>query len=140
MIELLVKNGIDKSIGRVNWNNFTVDMYNVIKSHIDNDHNAVIFGKTLIQGADINRVSPQDQTPNVAILEKLIDAGTEVKLSNDWKNALYYAVLERKKYIVRLLLNNGAKPLLDKNVRTFYKGINDLLVIKNENLKSENAI
>ncbi|UWX11506.1 CRPV-397 [Crowpox virus] len=65
-------------------------------------------------GADVYRVYSKDQTPNVAILEKLIDAGADVNLSNDWKNPLYHTVLQKKEKAVRLLLNNGAKPLLDK--------------------------
>ncbi|QRM15601.1 ankyrin repeat protein [Mudlarkpox virus] len=154
MIKLLLNNGIDKSMGYMN-EYFTVGMYNIIKLHIDKDPNAVILGKTLIQhaiqfgnvkliellikdGADVDRVSSEDQTPNIikavnniTILEKLIDAGANVNLSNDWKNALYHAVLQKKEKAVRLLLDNGAKPLPDDKGSSLIK----YAIMGNDNLK-----
>uniref|UniRef100_A0AAT9UR21 Ankyrin repeat containing protein n=1 Tax=Apapanepox virus TaxID=3049969 RepID=A0AAT9UR21_9POXV len=138
MIGLLMEKGIDKSLGSIDFP-LNTNMYHIIKSHIDCDPNTKIFGKTLIQhaiesnnvalidilikdGADVNKYFPDSQEPNIIravklgdvnMVKKLIESGADVNLSNDWKNALYYAVSGKNKCIVNLLLNNGAKSLPD---------------------------
>ncbi|AAR83668.1 CNPV322 ankyrin repeat protein [Canarypox virus] len=138
MIGLLMEKGIDKSLGSINFP-LNTNMYYIIKSYIDCDPNTNIFGKTLIQhaiesndvalidilikdGADVNKYFSESQESNIIravklgnvnMVKKLIESGIDVNLSNDWKNALYYAVYEKNKCIVNLLLNNGAKSLPD---------------------------
>ncbi|QRM16291.1 ankyrin repeat protein [Albatrosspox virus] len=138
MIGLLMEKGIDKSLGSINFP-LNTNMYHIIKSYIDCDPNTNIFGKTLIQhaiesndvalidilikdGADVNKYFSESQESNIIravklgnvnMVKKLIESGIDVNLSNDWKNALYYAVYEKNKCIVNLLLNNGAKSLPD---------------------------